>query len=84
MAGLDHGDGLAAAEASLHACNQQADIERTTREEVDVVRLLNKQTWDSARVKEVLEHGVLCANHTHEHAHEHQLDAGRDRGRILL
>ena len=65
------GDELAAAEAAIHACNQQADIERTTRAEVDVVRVLNKQTWDSARVKAALEHGVLCCDHDHEHDHEH-------------
>jgi G3E family GTPase len=65
------GDELAAAEAAIHACNQQADIERATRAEVDVVRLLNKQTWDSARVKEALEHGVLCGDHDHDHDHDH-------------
>src|SRR6266496_246437 len=41
------GDELAAAEAAIHACNQQADIERTTRAAVDVVRVLNQQTWRS-------------------------------------
>jgi G3E family GTPase len=65
------GDELAAAEAVIHACNQQADIERATRAEVDVVRLLNKQTWDSARVKAVLENGVLYCDHDHEHGHAH-------------
>jgi G3E family GTPase len=65
------GDELAAAEAALHACNQQADIERATRAAVDVVRLLNKQTWDSARVKEALERGMVGSDHAHEHAHEH-------------
>ncbi len=65
------GDELAAAEASIHACNQQADIERATRAAVDVVRVLNKQTWDSARVKEALEHGVLCCDHAHDHDHDH-------------
>ena len=65
------GDELAAAEAAIHACNQQADIERATRAEVDVVRLLNKQTWDSARVKAALENGVLSCDHDHEHDHDH-------------
>lgn len=65
------GDELAAAEASIHACNQQADIERATRAAVDVVRLLNKQTWDSARVKEALEHGVLGCDHDYDHDHDH-------------
>jgi G3E family GTPase len=65
------GDELAAAEAAIHACNQHAAIERATRAEVDVVRLLNKQTWDSARVKEALEHGVLCCDHDHAHDHGH-------------
>ena len=65
------GDELAAAEAALHACNQHADIERATRAEVDVVRLLNKQTWDSARVKAALANGVVCGDHDHDHAHEH-------------
>lgn len=65
------GDELAAAEASIHACNQQADIERATRAEVDVVRVLNKQTWDSARVKEALENGVLCCDHDHDHDYDH-------------
>src|SRR5262249_52311030 len=51
--------------------NPHADIERVTRAAVDVVRVLNTQTWDSARVKAVLEHGVLCGDHAHEHAHEH-------------
>ena len=65
------GDALAAAEAALHACNRQADIERTTRAEVDVVRVLTKQTWDSARVKTALENGVLCCDHDHDHDHAH-------------
>jgi G3E family GTPase len=65
------GDELAAAEAALHACNPHADIERATRAGVDVMRLLNKQTWDSARVKAALEHGVVCGDHAHDHAHEH-------------
>ncbi len=65
------GDELAAVEASIHACNQHADIERATRAEVDVVRLLNKQTWDSARLQEALEHGVLCCDHDHGHDHDH-------------
>ena len=65
------GDELAAVEASIHACNPHADLERTTRAEVDVVRLLNKQTWDSERVKEALANGVLGCDHAHEHDHEH-------------
>jgi G3E family GTPase len=65
------GDELATAEAALHACNQQADIERTTRAAVDVARVLHKQTWDSARVKDVLENGAVCGDHDHEHAHDH-------------
>ena len=65
------GDALAAAEAALHACNPHADIERTTRAAVDVVRVLRQQTWDSARVKATLEHGVVCGDHAHDHAHEH-------------
>src|SRR5438128_1630876 len=63
------GDELAAAEAAIHACNQQADIERATRAEVDVVRVLNKQTWDSARVKAALEHGAVCGDHAHDPDH---------------
>ena len=65
------GDALAAAEAALHACNPHADLERTTRAEVDVVRVLNQQTWDSARVKAALANGAWCDDHTHEHAHAH-------------
>src|SRR5262245_58274158 len=65
------GDELAAAEAAIHACNQQADIERTTRAAVDVVRVLDKQTWDSARVKAALEHGGVRGDHDHEHNHDH-------------
>jgi G3E family GTPase len=65
------GDELTAAEAALHACNPHADIERTTRAAVDVGRVLRKQTWDSARVKAALEHGVVCGDHAHDHAHEH-------------
>jgi G3E family GTPase len=65
------GDALAAAEAALHACNQHAAIERATRAAVDVVRVLNQQTWDSARVKEALAHGVVCGDHDHAHDHEH-------------
>src|SRR5262245_28042810 len=64
-------DELAAAEAALYACNQQADIERATRAEVDVVRVLNKQTWDSARVKAALTHGALGRDHDHAHDREH-------------
>jgi G3E family GTPase len=65
------GDVLAAAEAALHACNPHVDIERTTRAAIDVMSLLNKQTWDSARVKTALKHGALCCDQAHEHAHEH-------------
>jgi G3E family GTPase len=65
------GDELAAAEAALHACNPHADVERATRAAVDVVRVLRKQTWDSARLKAALENGVLCCDEAHEHAHEH-------------
>ena len=65
------GDALAAAEVALHACNPHADIERATRAAVDVVGVLRKQTWDSARVKAALEHGVVCGDHAHDHAHEH-------------
>src|SRR5215510_14090250 len=65
------GDALAATEAAIHACNQHADIERATRAAVDVVRLLNQQTWDSARVREALANGVLCSDHAHEHDHAH-------------
>lgn len=65
------GDELAAAEAALHACNPQADIERTTRAAVDVGRVLRKQTWDSARLKAALAHGAVCADHDHDHTHEH-------------
>jgi G3E family GTPase len=64
-------DALAAAEAALHACNPQADIERTTRAAVDVGRVLRKQTWDSARVKAMVEHGAVCGDHAHDHAREH-------------
>jgi G3E family GTPase len=70
------GDELAAAEAAIHACNQQADIERATRAEVDVVRLLNKQTWDSARVKAALANGVVCGDHDYDHVHEHHHTQG--------
>jgi len=65
------GDELAAAEAALHACNPHADIERATRAAVDVGRVLNQQTWDSARVKAALANGVVCGDHDHEHDHEH-------------
>jgi G3E family GTPase len=62
---------LAAAEAALHACNPQADLERASRAAVDVGRLLRKQTWDSARVKEALVRGVRCGDHDHEHTDAH-------------
>jgi G3E family GTPase len=65
------GDVLATAEAALHACNPHADLERTTRAEVDVVRVLNQQTWDSARVKEALANGGLGCDHDHAYDHEH-------------
>src|SRR5918999_2237440 len=52
------GDALSAAESALRACNPHAEIERASRAAVDVVSLLNKQTWDSARVKVVIENGV--------------------------
>jgi G3E family GTPase len=65
------GDALAAAEAALHVCNPHAALERATRAAVDIGRLLNQQTWASARVKAALEHGGLCSDHGHEHAHEH-------------
>jgi len=65
------GDELAAAAAALHACNQQADIEQTTRATVDVVCVLNQQTWDSARLQAALGHGAGCGDHDHDHDHEH-------------
>ena len=65
------GDALAAAEAAIHACNPHADIEQATRAAVDVVRVLNRQTWDSARVKEALENGVLYCDHVHDHDYAH-------------
>jgi G3E family GTPase len=64
-------DELAAAEAALHACNPHAVIERTTRAAVDVRRVLNQQTWDSARVQAALAHGAWCGDHTQDHDHEH-------------
>jgi G3E family GTPase len=64
-------DALAAAAAAIHACNQHAAIESATRAAVDVVRVLNQQTWDSARVQAALAHGVMCGDHDHEHAHAH-------------
>jgi G3E family GTPase len=72
------GDALAAAEAALHACNPHAALERATRAAVDVGRLLNQQTWASARVKAVLEHGDLCGDdsHTHDHRHLHTQGVG--------
>lgn len=65
------GDALAAAEAALHVCNPHVALERATRAAVDIGRLLNQQTWASARVKAALEHGGLRSDHGHEHAHEH-------------
>ena len=65
------GDALAAAKAALHACNPQANIERTTRAAVDVMRVLNQQTWDSARIKAALEHGVVCGIQAHDQVHQH-------------
>jgi G3E family GTPase len=70
------GAALAAAEAALHACNPQADVERTTRAAVDVMSLLNKQTWDSARLKAAFEHVVPCGDQTHDHDHEHHHTQG--------
>jgi G3E family GTPase len=70
------GDELAAAQAALHACNPHADLERATRAAVDVGRVLHKQTWDSARVKATLEHGVVCCDHNHEHDHLHTQGVG--------
>jgi G3E family GTPase len=69
-------DALVAAEAAIHACNPHADIDRATRAEVDVVRVLHKQTWDSARVKEALESGVWCGDHNHDHDHLHTQGVG--------
>lgn len=69
------GDELAAAEAALHTCNQHVSLERTTRAQVDVVRVLNQQTWDSARMHAALANGVLGCDrdrdHDHDHAHDH-------------
>jgi G3E family GTPase len=64
-------DELAAAQAAIHACNRQADIERATRAAVDVVRLLNQQMWDSDRLQEGFGNGVLCDGHDREHDHDH-------------
>jgi G3E family GTPase len=63
------GDELATAESVLHACNPHADIERATRAEVDVMSLLNKETWDSERVKAALKNGALCCHDAHDHLH---------------
>jgi G3E family GTPase len=65
------GDALAAAEAALRACNPHAALERATRAAVDVGQLLNQQTWASARVKAVLEHGDVCGDDSHAHDHRH-------------
>lgn len=64
-------DELAAAQAAIHACNRQADIERATRAAVDVADLLKQRTWDSERVKEALGNGVLCGGGAHEHDNDH-------------
>jgi G3E family GTPase len=64
-------DALATVEAALHACNPHAALERATRAAVDVGRLLNQQTWASARVKAVLEQGGWYGDHGHEHDHGH-------------
>lgn len=69
-------DALAAAEAALHACNPHADLERATRAAVNVVRLLNKQTWDSARLRAALAHGAMCRDPAHAHAYEHRHTQG--------
>lgn len=70
------GDELATAAATIHACNQQADIEQATRAAVDVVRVLNQQTWDSARLQVALANGVLGCDHEHEHTHLHTQGVG--------
>jgi G3E family GTPase len=70
------GDALTAAEAALHACNPQATRERTTRAAVDVGRVLNQQTWDSARLKAALAHAVTCDDHNHDHTHVHRHTQG--------
>ena len=69
-------DELATAEATLHACNQQVAIERATRAEVDVLHVLNQQTWDSARLQAALEHDVLDCDHAHAHEHRHTQGIG--------
>lgn len=69
-------DDLAAAQAAIHACNRQADIERATRAAVDVAGLLNQQTWGSDRLKEALGNGALCCGHDHEHDHNHTQGVG--------
>jgi G3E family GTPase len=70
------GDVLAAAQASLHACNPHAEVERTTRAAVDVGRVLNQQTWDSARLTSALAHGSVCGEQAHAYAHEHRHTQG--------
>jgi G3E family GTPase len=65
------GAALAAAEAAIHACNQHAAIERATRAAVDVRRVLNLQTWDSARVQAALDNRVVGCDSEHAHDHEH-------------
>jgi G3E family GTPase len=70
------GDELAAAQAALHTCNPHAAMEQTTRAAVDVISLLNQQTWDSARLKAALENGAGCCDQGHEHAHEHRHTQG--------
>ena len=56
------GDALAAADRPPHL--QSARDHRAGQAEVDVVRVLNQQTWDSARVKAALGNGVVCATMT--------------------
>jgi len=65
------GDELASAETTLHACNPHAALERTTRAAVDVGPLLDKQTWDSARLHAVLTPEGCACGQDHEHAHHH-------------
>lgn len=78
------GDELATAINTLHTCNPQASIEQTIRAEADVPRLLNQQTWDTERLKEVLANRAWCCDHDHDHDHNLHHNHTQEIGALAL
>ena len=66
-------EGIEAAEASIRACNGNAELVRTTRASVDVLSLLNTNTWELRRAQRAQQ-----AVHVHDDTCEETHDSHDD------